>query len=44
MIVYHNIYQNEEGLWCVDYTENNTLKIACFQTNEEAANFYMKTN
>jgi len=25
-------------------TGDNILKVSCFQTNEEAANFYMKTN
>jgi len=41
MIVYHNIYQNNQGLWCVSYTEDGILKESCFQTNQEAANFYM---
>jgi len=41
MIVYHNIYQNEEEMWCVSYTENNEQKVSCFENNQDAVNFYM---
>jgi hypothetical protein len=41
--IYHRLYKNEVGMWCVEYTiiENALVETKCFETNEEAANFYM---
>lgn len=41
MIVYHNIFQDENGQWCVDYTENNERKKVSFTNHEDAIKFYM---
>lgn len=40
--IYHNVYENN-GQWCVDYTviETGERKTQCFETNNEAAIFYM---
>jgi hypothetical protein len=41
--IYHRLYENEVGMWCVEYTiiENALVETKCFETNQEAANFYM---
>jgi hypothetical protein len=41
--IYHELYENENGKWCVSYTiiETTTKEIKCFDTNEEAVKFYM---
>ena len=41
MIVYNNLYENEEGKWCVSYTENEIEHVQCFDNKEDAVNFYM---
>lgn len=41
MIVFNDLYQNEEGRWCVSYTEEGVNKVMCFDNNEDAVNFYM---
>lgn len=41
MIVYHQVYENEEGKWCVSYTENDETKEICFDNKQDAINFYM---
>jgi hypothetical protein len=41
MIVYHNLFQNDEGKWCVEYTENNEKITSCFDKHEDAVKFYM---
>ena len=40
--IYHNLYETD-GQWCVDYTviETGERKTKCFETNNEAAAFYM---
>ena len=41
MIVYHNIFQNEDNIWCVSYTEYNEQKVSCFENHQDAVKFYM---
>ena len=40
--IYHNLYEIDSQ-WCVDYTviETGERKTQCFETNNEAAAFYM---
>lgn len=41
--IYHNLFENESGLWCVEYTLISTGErvTQCFETNNEASEFYM---
>ena len=41
--LYFKVYENEDGLWCVEYAIKETaiVETRCFDTNEEAVNFYM---
>lgn len=41
--IYHSLYENEDNSWCVEYTiiETAIVETKCFNTNEEAVNFYM---
>jgi len=41
--IYHRLYESEDGKWCVEYTiiENALVETQCFDTNEEAVEFYM---
>ena len=41
MKIYHQVYENENGKWCVSYSEDGVEQISCFDSNEEAVNFYM---
>lgn len=41
MIVFNDLYQNEEGRWCVSYTEDDVKKVECFNNKQDAVNFYM---
>ena len=41
MRIYHNMFQDQSGQWCVDYTENKKRKRAFFTNNEDAVKFYM---
>jgi hypothetical protein len=41
--IYHRLYENYVGMWCVEYTiiENALVETKCFETNEDAVKFYM---
>lgn len=41
MKTYHDLYQNEDGKWCVSYTENEIKNVECFENKQDAVNFYM---